>query len=59
MAVWIDYNLRDFVASEVTKRWPEKSVRGEWRPGSWQRNRFIQISTPIDHSYIHYEITSN
>lgn len=59
MAVWIEYNLRDFVASEVTKRWPEKSVRGEWRPGSWQRNRFIQISTPIDHSYIHYEITSN
>lgn len=52
---WVNDRVKEF----VNKNWPNKSVRPNYTNDSWQTrdwNRWIQVSTPIDDTYIHYEI---
>lgn len=53
---WINNTVQEF----VNKTWPQKTVRCNYNDDSSRmrdENRWIQISSPIDDDYIHYEIT--
>ena len=55
---WVNNKVRKFVA----KKWPHKKVNCNYKNDSWRMrdcNRWIQVSTPIDDEYIHYEIIEN
>lgn len=52
---WINHQVERYVQNH----WPEKWVRCNYLDDSRRKrddNRWIQIATPIDDSYIHYEI---
>jgi hypothetical protein len=55
MAIWIDNDLFDYVKTYIKQNWPEKKVKGSFRPHSWQSSRYIQVSTSIKSMDIHYE----
>ena len=51
--------VNDRVIGFVRSNWPDKKVKPNYTNDSWQTrdwNRWIQVSTPIDDTYIHYEI---
>lgn len=55
----IKTSINDKVQEFVKKKWPQKTVRCNYNDDSSRmrdENRWIQISTPLDDDYIHYEI---
>ena len=55
---WINKKVEDF----VKQKWPNKSINCNYTDDSsrmWEENRWIQVSTPIEDEYIHYEIIDN
>ena len=54
---WINNTVHEF----VNKTWPHKKVRCNYNDDSSRmrdENRWIQISTPLNDNFIHYEINS-
>ena len=54
--------VNSLVVKFVNNTWPHKKVKYNYEDDSWKtrdENRWIQISTPIDDDYIHYEIINN
>ena len=56
MAICIDKELCKQINSFANKTWPQKRVKWMCKPGSWQRSRYIQISTPLKDMDLHYEL---
>ncbi len=53
---WIDKNLETY----LQKQFPERIVKGYYDKGTWQKNRYIQISTVLKEDMdIHYELYQN
>lgn len=59
MSIWIDKELCHAVKTKVIELWPEKRVKSQCIPRSWQSSRYIQISTYLNDMDIHYEIFYN
>ena len=56
MSVWINEDLINDVKSTIREKYGNsKRVKAKCIQNSWQRNRYIQISTPIKDLDIHYE----
>lgn len=52
---WINHKVEEYVQDH----WPDKKVKCNYTDDSWRTrddNRWIQIDTPINDNYIHYEI---
>ena len=58
MSIWINQDLCDYVKDYVIEHWPEKHVKSECVPRSWQSSRYVQISTFLKDMEIHYEVSS-
>ena len=53
---WIDKNLETY----LQKQFPERIVKGYYDKGTWQKSRYIQISTVLKEDMdIHYELYQN
>lgn len=56
MSVWIDQDLVNYIKITIKEEYGNKKrVLSECRPRSWQRSRYIQITTPIKDVDVHYE----
>ena len=56
MSVWINQELVNNVTITIKEQYGKKKrVYAYCRPGTWQKSRFIQITTSIKDADIHYE----
>lgn len=56
--IWVNNKVKDY----VKKKWPNKEIYCNYTDDSSHmrdENRWIQVSTPIDDRYIHYEIIND
>ena len=59
MAFWIanvdDTNWRDWVIDRLSTEFPGRDIRIKNDKGTWQNNRFIQLSSILSNRKVHYE----